>query len=405
MLGVLDLNQSGAISVQQFLCVVVRKRNAQCMKCAEACTSGCISLLDGQLAIDASLCVGCGTCATVCPTCALEAHNPSDAELLATCLDNATDTHSCTIVCHPLAEALGSMLDTSLVAEVVCLGRVEEALLVNLVAEGIEHIQLVCGNCAQCAQKLGLDCARLVADSASELLMMWKSPVRVNVTDALPSEVLVQGISVTQAQAQVNGYFEQERANPPIRIGARENIANHDTAEQDTPEQDTPEQDTPAQPSSDNRPQVLKVMKDGTLPHFIPARRERLLDALARIGNPREDALRTRLWGQVRIDSSKCVSCRMCATFCPTGAIAKYGKQDSDDFGVEHYPGDCVKCNTCRDICPADAITILDDVQAPFLLGGEVHAFPMLPRAVELNNEHQIINTVRSFIDGDIFER
>ena len=66
----------------------------------------------------------------------------------------------------------------------------------------------------------------------------------------------------------------------------------------------------------------LHVMKDGTLPHFIPDRRERLLDALAQLGEPAGGKLATRLWGAVVIDGTKCVSCRMCATFCPTGAIA-----------------------------------------------------------------------------------
>ena len=77
---------SGAIRVHRERCAKVRNRNVDCLKCAAACTSGCISLEDGELVIDASKCVGCGTCATVCPTCALESLNPSDAELKAACL-------------------------------------------------------------------------------------------------------------------------------------------------------------------------------------------------------------------------------------------------------------------------------------------------------------------------------
>ena len=65
---------SGAIRVHRERCAKVRNRNVDCLKCAAACTSGCLSLDDGELVIDASKCVGCGTCATVCPTCALEAH-------------------------------------------------------------------------------------------------------------------------------------------------------------------------------------------------------------------------------------------------------------------------------------------------------------------------------------------
>ncbi len=42
-------------------CAKVRNRNVACLKCAEACTSGCISIVDDELVIDSDKCVGCGT--------------------------------------------------------------------------------------------------------------------------------------------------------------------------------------------------------------------------------------------------------------------------------------------------------------------------------------------------------
>ena len=57
---------SGAIRVHRERCAKVRNRNVVCLKCAAACTSGCLSLDDGELVIDASKCVGCGTA----PRCA-----------------------------------------------------------------------------------------------------------------------------------------------------------------------------------------------------------------------------------------------------------------------------------------------------------------------------------------------
>lgn len=428
MLGVLELNQSSAIHVQQFRCAVVRNRNANCLRCADVCTSGCIGIEEGKLTIDASLCVGCGTCATVCPTCALEAHSPTDAELLAACLASAEGSvpKQVAVVCHPLAEALGAALDTDCVAEVVCLGRVDESLIVGLAAQGVQSVDLVCGDCAHCAQKVGVDCARMVADSASELLMAWGCATRARVTDCVPEQVLTNGIDANQAAACVAEYFAVERSNPPIRLtdsSASDGELSARIERQTQPGDGNPECPllqgrastraecaacpAPCERSLAAEPvySVLKVMKDGTLPHFVPARRERLLDALSSLGAPHDTTIHTRLWGRVEIDKDKCFSCRMCATFCPTGAITKFGEQDSDDFGVEHFPGDCVKCNTCRDICQSEAITIHDDVPASCLLGGEVHRFEMIPRAVTLDGEHQVVNTVRSFIEGDVYER
>ena len=45
-LGLLEKLQSADITVHQSRCAVVRNRNATCMKCAEVCTSGCISYND-----------------------------------------------------------------------------------------------------------------------------------------------------------------------------------------------------------------------------------------------------------------------------------------------------------------------------------------------------------------------
>ncbi|MFR4804165.1 MAG: hypothetical protein ACLT98_13145 [Eggerthellaceae bacterium] len=42
-LGLLEQLQSADITVHQGRCAVVRNRNATCMKCADVCTSGCIS--------------------------------------------------------------------------------------------------------------------------------------------------------------------------------------------------------------------------------------------------------------------------------------------------------------------------------------------------------------------------
>ena len=65
--------QSDHVHVCQERCLLVRNRNAECLRCAQACTSGCISYNEQtkMLDIDQARCVGCGTCATACPTCAL----------------------------------------------------------------------------------------------------------------------------------------------------------------------------------------------------------------------------------------------------------------------------------------------------------------------------------------------
>ena len=149
-------------------------------------------------------------------------------------------------------------------------------------------------------------------------------------------------------------------------------------------------------------------MADGTLPHFVPDRRERLLDALADLGEGPTDSramARTRLWGHVVIDTDKCTSCRMCATFCPTGAIVKFDAPDGT-FGVDHYAADCVKCLCCQAICRAQAIVVEDAVPANVLVNAVPERHAMHPVRVPKGGVHSIMNSMRDLLGlPEVFER
>ena len=250
---------SGAIRVHRERCAKVRNRNVDCLKCAAACTSGCISLEDGELVIDASKCVGCGTCATVCPTCALESLNPSDAELKAACL-RAVRGDEVVIACSQMEAALGDLLVPGAAAFVVCAGRVDESLLAGLAAEGVGRVTVLCGDCDHCAQRHGRDTAELVAETARQVLATWGDDLEVVVTDVPPASILAEGADEAAAETVRVAYFAQVRSCPPLREA--EGVRVGSSAGQDAPKH-------PAH--------SLHVMKDGTLPHFIPDRRERLI--------------------------------------------------------------------------------------------------------------------------------
>lgn len=394
ILGVLEGMAPAAIAVHQERCAKVRNRNVECLKCADACTSGCIAMVDGKLTVDASQCVGCGTCATVCPTCALEARNPSDAELLQACLRARCDDEVA-IACEPLRRAAAGVLDGARAADVVCLGRVDESLTSGLAAEGVRCVRLLCGDCSQCEQEHGAATARLVAETSNALFAVWGSDARVSVEKGVPESARIATADASQAERAVETYFSVKRGCQLVGAEAVEPSAASEA----------PAADSPASDPSSLNPALLRVMKDGTLPHFVPDRREALLDNLAALGEPVRDSVVTRLWGCVVIDGQACSSCRMCATFCPTGAIRKFDNEDGT-FGVDHFPGDCVQCGSCRDVCPEDAIRLLDEVKPAYLLGGAVHHYTMRPRAVELGSAQQIVETMRERMKGnDIFER
>ena len=379
IVGVLDGVSSEAIVVHRERCAKVRNRNVACLKCADACTSGCIALVDGELRVDAAKCIGCGTCATVCPTSALEARNPSDAQLAQACL-GARVGDEVVVACEQLRRAAGGLLDEGHVANVVCLGRVDESLTSGLAVEGVRRIRLACGDCSRCEQEHGVATARLVAATSNALFEAWGSDARVQVVEGVPAGACVEGVGPDGAAAAVAAYFAERRGNEHMAVSS-------------------------AVPAAAAPAALPRVTKDGTLPHFVPDRREALLDNLAQLGQPVLPSVATRLWGCVVIDGRACSSCRMCATFCPTGAIRKFDNDDGT-LGVYHYPGECVKCGSCRDVCPENAIELLDEVRPAYLLEGAVHRYAMTPRPVELGTAQQMVDTMRLRMQGsDIFER
>ena len=178
--------QSDHVHVRQERCLLVRNRNAECLRCAQACTSGCISYNEQtkMLDIDQARCVGCGTCATACPTCALEARDPNDTELLA-CLQgalNASVSKRIAIVC----EKAGIAQDECTI-RLTCLGRIDESALLQLAAWGARDIALICGPCNACEHKPGRTVIEEVCKSANTLLGLWGSAMHVELKEVGPA--------------------------------------------------------------------------------------------------------------------------------------------------------------------------------------------------------------------------
>lgn len=395
MIGLITQLESPYVTVHQDRCQLVRNRNADCLRCATVCTSGCISFDGEQLAIDPEKCIGCGTCATVCPTCCLEAHHPNDAELVNRCLVSAQRLEGRVVVaCGKFLERAAGRFDPDAVVRVECLGRVEESLLTELAARGMREVVLVHDACEACEHVTGRTMVDEVLETEAELLGAWKCEMPIRLAEKLPKA----------CRAKEQGYDETKRAafmqakGEAGRVGAE----TGDYVLREAFHQEHPEKQPHARRS------YQKVMEDGTLPHFIPDRRERLLDSLASLGKPEDVMISTRLWGHVIIDTDACESCRMCATFCPTGALRNFGEDDGsgEPFGVEHYPGDCVKCRCCSNICPAHAIEISEEVFAVDMLAGMTDRYTMRPQEVKRGGAHTIVELQKRFIPiPEVYER
>lgn len=291
------------------------------------------------------------------------------------------------LACRRIVDAARNMLDVNRLVAVECLGRIEESLITSLVVED-RVVVLVRADCEQCDHAVGLKTAQSVVDTSNELLHVWHQDVPVRIADRFPSSVRAAHPK-DYDEARRHFFFSQKESAKEAAVAGAAHMLD--------PDKDKPE-------SPDAVP-VMKVQDDGTLPHFIPDRRERLLDNLSRMGEPEDELIVTRLWGHVLIDPDVCSTCTMCATFCPTGALTKV-VDDDGTICIDHYPGDCVLCRCCEDICPTGALTLYDEVMASDVLSGNVEHNVLPAPKYDMKSSTRTRNMFRTLLDcDDIYDR
>ena len=179
MINLIDEMNSTLLAVEPQRCVLVRHRNGECLRCAAVCTTGAISLGEEGIVVSPEKCIGCGTCASACPTGCLTAANPTDEELFgaveaalaenegrvaiacerafAMASGNRMKRDSCDATAPSFVpgKIAGATSDGRPLVGVVCLGRVDESLLVEATARGARSIQLISGPCESCPHRCG----------------------------------------------------------------------------------------------------------------------------------------------------------------------------------------------------------------------------------------------------------
>lgn len=380
-IALLERLQSNHLEVDARRCLAVRNRNAPCRRCAEACTSGCISLHGNRLEVDAQRCTGCGTCATACPTGALEARMPDDRELAAQAIRVLHAAGGVvTFACAPAREAAAAHLDPELTVGVACLGRIDESLIILLAAASAPQVRLVCGTCDACPRGPGIGIARRVCDDAATLLDAWGSHARVELSERFPRVC-------RRAEHPVH---DAGRRDFFRTVGDAAKSALHETAGFAI--------ERVFDQAEDRTTRFDHVQADGALPRHLPARRALLLDMLTELGRPDGRLVETRLWGHAVIDEDRCSGCAMCAVFCPTGALSK--TVDERGPTLVHAPGLCVQCRCCEALCPEGALTVSQEVFAADVGAGVTDRHPLHGAATGKKGPDAIRNSMQKLIDS-----
>lgn len=413
MINLIDEMNSPLLAVEPQRCVLVRHRNGECLRCAAVCTTGAISLGEEGIVVSPEKCIGCGTCASACPTGCLTAANPTDEELFgaveaalaenegrvaiacerafAMASGNRMKRDSCDATAPSFVpgKIAGATSDGRPLVGVVCLGRVDESLLVEATARGARSIQLISGPCESCPHRCGGALSDEIIVSAETLLAALGTPSpidRIRLQHASDTREILRLRPTASAQDDTNAVNAATVAD-----------ASGDCLS----ESGCPVAPPTGESQQDSRePQFAHVQADGTLPHFVPERRLRLFNSLKALGTPAAPTVTTRLWGQVTIDTELCRSCRMCTVFCPTGALTRFDAAN-DAFGVEHRSALCMQCRLCETICPEQAITVAEEVSADEFLSGKKFRFTMQPIGWNPSAEDSIASRMARFIKVD----
>ena len=396
MIDIIGKMDSPLLGVHKDRCMLVRNRNAECLRCAAVCTTGAISRSDAGVEVDPDLCIGCGTCASACPTCCLEAKNPSDEELFDRA-QMAIERNGGTlpIACSTLLRSAGIAQEAACsvrlpnglrakLVPVVCLGRVEESLMIESAARGARTITLLHGSCETCTHRAGGELSESLCESARELLAVVGRSIAIErkdmaesgMTIELASEPLSNGRAQNPCDSRAEACFAEpltdETPSTSTEQAARERARRAFAHDRNARTALVPGYD------KDFTSKFVHVQADGTLPHHVPSRRLRLYNSLKRMGASHGSQLRSRLWGHVSIDVDICRSCRMCTVFCPTGALSRFD-EPNDVFGVDHRSTLCMQCRMCEAICPERAITVSDSVDVEDFLTGRIEHIELQP--------------------------
>lgn len=305
-------------------CVHNRHRLATCMRCIQACPVSAITLQESIL-VDLKKCTNCGICTTVCPTGAFEAVAPTLPELCTRVAALGQDTHRLTFRCQHHTPAETDPTDP--VIALPCLGRVDEVLLLEAAAAGIDTIRLEDGGCAQCVRKRGSEVALCALNEVNRLLEWCGHPT--------PLRVMAHPSTVNPSRPAQAGRLSRRAFFAMLWNAAEQakvRVIHPEVSMED----------------SDGRILSSPAKKRGN-DKYVPAKWQGMLRVLKTL--PRgQDLLQQPcdLWSQVRIEKN-CRGCQMCAFFCPTGAL-RIIEMDGKS-GLSFTSALCTGCNLCSEIC------------------------------------------------------
>ena len=376
VLSYADYLKVSPLAIDEDRCVAVRNRNATCRRCCDACLAAAITVQQNMVSVDPDVCVRCGVCTTVCPTCALSLLEPTSAQVLSSTLKTADRPRGMGILACARAAARHEA-DPERFAEVPCLGAVGEPELLGLAAAGLDDILLVDGDCATCKYGAADGFITTSVHQAADMLEAVGAQAIITRTSQFPPEVL------SPRRANVRG---EDRRGLLAQTGRSMRSVAGNVAKKTMEEK---------LGGAQARPRTLKdrlsAGHSGRMPTFQPEGNFQLLECLEKTAerpeglSTSEVALETRRFGSLAIDADQCSGCGLCVLFCPTAALshAEFDRPEREDRKYLEFSAElCTQCGLCRDVCLRKCLEVSPKVSLASL-------FDLEPELLEISRPEE----------------
>ena len=352
---------------KESICAHSRSKKTGCNKCIEICSADAITSFGDIVKVDPHLCMGCGGCATVCPSGAMSYQYPLVSDRgaqLKTLLNSyrvASKGQGATpiVLFHNATDGRDA---------IIALAKSGVGLPVNMLPLETWHVA-----------STGLDVLLgAIAYGAGHVAVLAAGSEAPEYVDALKTEMAL-GETILHALGFAGSHFSLLALNDGV-IGLQ-NIAPGETV---------------PVPAGFNLSNDKRSTLEFAIEHFMRHAKVK----------PEQIVLPAKsLFGAVKVDKQKCTMCMACAGACPESALMDGG----DVPQLKFLERNCVQCGLCQQTCPENAISLvsrllLTDARKTEVVLNDAEPFNCISCGKALGTKQMIDNMLGKLAGHSMFQ-